>query len=91
LSAERGKPVLRTCLQILDTMNDEAVARLCQQMFLAVSQDIEENEAGRFAVNKLRMLPLVIEMMQKYVQVCLHSRASADSRFVPAGTRSQSP
>lgn len=46
-------------------MNDEAVAQLRTDMFHAAEKDIEENNAGRFAVHKLRMLPQVVEIMQK--------------------------
>lgn len=46
-------------------MNDEAVAKLRVDMFNAADRDIEENESGRFASHKLRMLPTVVDMMQK--------------------------
>lgn len=46
-------------------MNDEAVAKLRVDMLNAAERDIEENENGRFASHKLRMLPTVVDMMQK--------------------------
>ena len=49
----------------LEQMNDEAIVRLRNDMYTAVEADIEENEHGRFAVHKLRMLQNVVEMMQK--------------------------
>lgn len=52
-------------IQDLEAMNDEAVAKLRVDMFNAADRDIEENEAGRFASHKLRMLPTVVDMMQK--------------------------
>ena len=48
-------------------MNDEAVAGMRGEMINAAQNDADENEKGRPAVHKLRMLPLVIEMMQKSV------------------------
>ncbi|BGP21073.1 hypothetical protein JCM10213_007591 [Rhodosporidiobolus nylandii] len=49
----------------LEMLNDEAVATLRNQMFTAAERDIEENEMGRPAVHKLRLLPKVVELMQK--------------------------
>ncbi|GAA5977507.1 hypothetical protein JCM11641_000984 [Rhodosporidiobolus odoratus] len=49
----------------LEMMNDEAVAALRNQMFTAADHDAGENEIGRPAVNKLRLLPKVVELMQK--------------------------
>lgn len=46
-------------------MNDEAVAKLRVDMLNAAAQDVEDNESGKYAVNKLRLLPSVVEMMQK--------------------------
>ena len=46
-------------------MNDEAVANLRSKMLQAAERDVEENEAGRPAVHKLRMLPQVVDLMQK--------------------------
>lgn len=51
----------------LDAMNDEAIVRLRNDMYTAADADIDENEHGRFAVHKLRMLQNVVEMMQKCV------------------------
>lgn len=56
--------------QDLDAMNDEAIVLLRNKMFQAADADIEENEANRFAINKLRLLPTVVEMMQKCVSSC---------------------
>jgi len=52
-------------LQDLEMMNDEAVANLRSKMLQAAERDVEENEAGRPAVHKLRMLPQVVDLMQK--------------------------
>ncbi|SGY39984.1 BQ5605_C003g02304 [Microbotryum silenes-dioicae] len=49
----------------LEAFNDEKVAELRTAMLRAADADITENEAGRYAPNKLRMLPRVVEMMQK--------------------------
>lgn len=46
-------------------MNDEAVANLRSRMILAAERDVEDNQDGKPAVHKLRMLPQVIELMQK--------------------------
>ena len=48
-------------------MNDDAVIKMRIEMMQAADQDIEENRAGRPAVYKMRMLPAVVEMMQKSV------------------------
>lgn len=53
-------------------MNDEAIVRLRNEMYTAADADIEENEAGRYAVHKLRMLQNVVEMMQKCAAPPLH-------------------
>ncbi|GAA5920423.1 hypothetical protein JCM1841_003391 [Sporobolomyces salmonicolor] len=49
----------------LEMMNDEAVATLRASMLQAADRDGEENENGRPAIHKLRMLPQVVELMQK--------------------------
>ncbi|KAK4056122.1 Transcription factor iws1 [Microbotryomycetes sp. JL221] len=49
----------------LEMMNDEAVATLRRDMLDAADRDVEDNERGRYAVHKLRLLPRVVEMMQK--------------------------
>ncbi|KAK4700815.1 transcription factor SPN1, partial [Phenoliferia sp. Uapishka_3] len=49
----------------LEAMNDEAIVRLRNDMYTAADADVEENEQGRFAINKLRMLHNVVDMMQK--------------------------
>ncbi|KAK4047842.1 Transcription factor iws1 [Microbotryomycetes sp. JL201] len=49
----------------LEMMNDEAVAKLRVDMLEAAEKDVEDNEQGRYAVHKLRLLPRVVEMMQK--------------------------
>lgn len=46
-------------------MNDEEISRLKKDMLIAVERDLEENENGRPAVYKLRMLDSVVDMMQK--------------------------
>lgn len=46
-------------------MNDEVIAKLREKMLHEADKDIEENETGKYAVHKLRMLPEVVEMMQK--------------------------
>lgn len=51
--------------QDLELMNDEAVATLRVDMLTAADRDVEDNEQGRYAVHKLRMLPQVVQMMQK--------------------------
>jgi hypothetical protein len=48
-------------------MNDEAVATLRNKMMTAADRDTEENQMGRPAVHKLRLLPEVVELMQKCV------------------------
>lgn len=48
-------------------MNDEAVVRLRNEMFSAADADINENEEGKYAIHKLRMLPTVVDMMQRFV------------------------
>lgn len=48
-------------------MNDEAVATLRTEMLRAADDDVEENNLGRPALNKLRMLPKVVDLMQKCV------------------------
>ncbi|GAA5887017.1 hypothetical protein JCM6882_009417 [Rhodosporidiobolus microsporus] len=49
----------------LEMLNDEAVAKMRSSMMTACDQDLEENELGRPAVHKLRLLPQVVEIMQK--------------------------
>lgn len=49
----------------LEMMNDEAIILLRTKMLTACDNDIEENEAGRFAIHKLRMLPEVVGLMRK--------------------------
>ncbi|GAA6061535.1 hypothetical protein JCM10212_002742 [Sporobolomyces blumeae] len=49
----------------IEMMNDEAVATLRSKMLQAADRDIEENDNGRPAVHKLRMLPQVVDLMQK--------------------------
>ncbi|BGP44165.1 Transcription factor iws1 [Rhodotorula kratochvilovae] len=49
----------------LEMMNDEAVATLRSEMLRAAEEDIEENNVGRPALNKLRLLPKVVDLMQK--------------------------
>lgn len=49
----------------LEAMNDEAVVRLRNEMFSAADADINENEEGKYAIHKLRMLPTVVDMMQR--------------------------
>lgn len=51
--------------QDLEAMNDEAIITLRAEMFLAADLDIEENEAGKFAYHKLKLLPEVVRLMQK--------------------------
>lgn len=48
-------------------MNDEAVATLRSEMLRAADEDVEENNLGRPALNKLRLLPKVVDLMQKCV------------------------
>lgn len=54
-----------TCAQDLEMMNDEAVATLRSEMLKAADLDQDENDVGRPAVNKLRLLPRVVDLMQK--------------------------
>jgi len=49
----------------LEMLNDEAIAQLRSKMMVACDNDIEDNEAGRFAIHKLRILPDVVNLMQK--------------------------
>ncbi|GAA5934093.1 transcription factor SPN1 [Sporobolomyces koalae] len=49
----------------LEMMNDEAVANLRNKMILAAERDVEDNQDGKPATHKLRMLPKVIDLMQK--------------------------
>ncbi|GAA6052570.1 hypothetical protein JCM3770_003248 [Rhodotorula araucariae] len=49
----------------LEMMNDEAVATLRSEMLRAAEEDVEENNVGRPALNKLRLLPKVVDLMQK--------------------------
>ncbi|GAA5977398.1 hypothetical protein JCM5350_002452 [Sporobolomyces pararoseus] len=49
----------------LEMMNDEAVATLRSKMILAAERDQEDNQDGKPAVHKLRMLPQVVDLMQK--------------------------
>ena len=49
----------------LEMLNDEAVATLRKDMLRAADDDREQNELGRPAVNKLKMLPRVVDLMQK--------------------------
>ncbi|KPV72713.1 uncharacterized protein RHOBADRAFT_38826 [Rhodotorula graminis WP1] len=51
----------------LDLMNDEAVATLRSEMLRAADEDVDENNLGRPALNKLRLLPKVVDVMQKTV------------------------
>lgn len=46
-------------------LNDEAIAQMRSKMMVACDNDIEDNEAGRFAIHKLRILPEVVNLMQK--------------------------
>lgn len=54
-------------MQDLEMMNDEAVATLRSKMILAAERDQEDNQDGKPAVHKLRMLPQVVDLMQKCV------------------------
>lgn len=49
----------------LEMLNDEAIDRMKKDMMTAAERDVEDNEAGRFAVHKLRLLPQVVNLMQK--------------------------
>ncbi|GAA6030504.1 hypothetical protein JCM8097_006178 [Rhodosporidiobolus ruineniae] len=49
----------------LEMLNDELVATLRNQMLNAADRDIEENDLGRPALHKLKLLPQVVELMQK--------------------------
>ncbi|GAA6005327.1 hypothetical protein JCM11491_002659 [Sporobolomyces phaffii] len=49
----------------LEMMNDEAVANLRSRMIVAAERDVEDNQDGKPAVHKLRMLPQVVDLMQK--------------------------
>lgn len=49
----------------LEMLNDEAVASLRKDMLRAAEEDFEQNNLGRPAVYKLKMLPRVVELMQK--------------------------
>jgi transcription factor SPN1 len=55
----------RVGIQDLEMMNDEAVANLRSKMILAAERDVEDNQDGKPAVHKLRMLPQVVDLMQK--------------------------
>lgn len=75
-------------LQDLEAMNDEAVVRLREAMFKAAHDDIDANENGRYAVNKLTLLPTVVEMMQKYVVRFISSGrtlTNLDPQKIPRG------
>lgn len=48
-------------------MNDEAVANLRSKMILAAERDVEDNQDGKPAIHKLKMLPRVVDLMQKSV------------------------
>ncbi|GAA5869505.1 hypothetical protein JCM16303_000493 [Sporobolomyces ruberrimus] len=49
----------------LELMNDEAVANLRSKMILAAERDVEDNQDGKPAIHKLKMLPRVVDLMQK--------------------------
>lgn len=56
-------------------MNDEAVVKMRSEMLQAADLDNEENKAGKPAVHKMRMLPAVVEMMQKSVHPLTNSNS----------------
>ncbi|GAA5913226.1 transcription factor SPN1 [Sporobolomyces salmoneus] len=62
---KRGKKKKAQDEEDIEMMNDEAVANLRSRMILAAERDVEDNQDGKPAVHKLRMLPQVIELMQK--------------------------
>lgn len=59
--------LLATVLQDLGAMNDDAVIDLRDKMMDAAAEDGNLNDNGKPAVQKLKMLSRVVEMMQKYV------------------------
>ncbi|GJN94587.1 hypothetical protein Rhopal_007670-T1 [Rhodotorula paludigena] len=62
----------------LDMINDEAVAHLRREMLQAADRDVEENELGRPALHKLRLLPKVVDLMQK---TALHDSIAENGMF----------
>ncbi|BGP36034.1 Transcription factor iws1 [Rhodotorula toruloides] len=61
----KGKKKKQQDEEDLEMMNDEAVATLRSEMLKAADLDQDENDVGRPAVNKLRLLPRVVDLMQK--------------------------
>ncbi|GAA5873065.1 hypothetical protein JCM8547_000021 [Rhodosporidiobolus lusitaniae] len=61
----KGKKKKQQDEEDLEMLNDEAVASLRSEMLNAADRDVEENELGRPAVHKLRLLPKVVDLMQK--------------------------
>ncbi|GAA5833536.1 hypothetical protein JCM11251_003521 [Rhodosporidiobolus azoricus] len=61
----KGKKKKQQDEEDLEMLNDEAVAQMRMQMMSACDRDLEENELGRPAVHKLRLLPKVVDIMQK--------------------------
>lgn len=59
-------------------MNDEAVVKMRLEMMQAAERDVEANKDGQPAVHKMRMLPAVVEMMQKFVVLTLCLRNADD-------------
>lgn len=54
-------------------MNDDVVIDLRKRMIDAALADTKANDEGRPAIEKVKLLSEVVEMMQKYV-VPLHAR-----------------
>lgn len=52
---------------VLDRFADEEVSRLKETMILAAEEDIASNRERLPATSKLKMLPQVVEILQKYV------------------------
>ncbi|GEM11912.1 transcription factor Iws1 [Rhodotorula toruloides] len=61
----KGKKKKQQDEEDLEMMNDEAVATLRSEMLKAADLDQDENDVGRPAVNKLRLLSRVVDLMQK--------------------------
>ena len=53
--------------EVLDRFADEEVAQLREDMLRAAQEDEDANKEKLPAVSKLRMLPRVKEVLQKYV------------------------
>lgn len=67
LKPKRSKPKKRKNEEALDSYADDQVARLRENMNAAADEDIRSNQEQLPATQKLRLLPEVVDVLQKCV------------------------